>query len=540
MSKQLIQASLNLDLAKSYNPAQDAVEQIGKALDSYVKYEEEQSEKAYQIAENLQEGMVGFDLMNDQAQDYYEKELSNIATELASARARKDSKEVRRLLAKGKSLVDDQNRIGEIIYAHSQDKLSDNYVTGANTHVLDLLVNKDYRVKENKDGERIVVFGMGDNKKFDDNFLGGKEGVLLSDLDKFAIPKDTNIASDYLKTLSAVAKQSQAGKKYEGSPGQNSINVVINKIVKDVDGLQNALFTENFQLKDGKRIADLYYEEKGSQLPMNEFVSKFMTPGRKDYNAEELTDFVRKKLQDGAVNYNNFYFEEDESDKEKTATGLFYDESNNKQLIPAGREMSNGYQQKFPPTYINQQLQNLQDGKDVILGGKLFRWVDPEKTGESAWHFADGNTGNFVKVGDGTAQAMIRNEFRISGGKRINDTSKIVTEAPVIVDNQGNPVTQTSVDDSYIQVIKQNLENNNTRGIKNTVQEIFDKKGIDIKVKNLGSVAFKFTYKDGNKEKEVKYSSNPRNSNYLTIEKLIDEINRALQTTVPGSIPGEE
>ena len=316
MSKQLIQASLNLDLAKSYDPAQEAVAQIGKAVDSYVKYEEQQSEKAYQIAENLQEGMVGFDLMNDQAQDYYEKELSNIATDLASARAKKDSKEVRRLLAKGKSLVDDQNKIGEIIYAHSQDKLSDNYVTGANTHELDLLINKEYRIKENKDGERIVVFSKSANQKLD---LGGKEGILLSELDKFAIPKDTNIAADYLKTLSAVARQAQAGKTYQGSPGQNSVNVVINKVLKDVDGLQNALFTEDFQLKDGKRIADLYYEEKGSQLPMNEFISKFMTPGREDYNTEELTSFVREKLQAGAVNYNDFYFKEDESKAEKGA-----------------------------------------------------------------------------------------------------------------------------------------------------------------------------------------------------------------------------
>jgi len=539
MSKQLIQASLNLDLAKSYDPAQEAVAQIGKAVDSYVKYEEQQSEKAYQIAENLQEGMVGFDLMNDQAQDYYEDQLQNIATDLASARAKKDSKEVRRLLAKGKSLVDDQNRIGEIIYAHSQDKLSDNYVTGANTHMLDLLVNKDYRIKENKDGERIVVFGMGDNEKFDDNFLGGKEGILLSDLDKFAIPKDANIAGDYLKTLSAVARQAQAGKTYQGSPGQNSVNVVINKVLKDVDGLQNALFTEDFQLKDGKRIADLYYEEKGSQLPMNEFVSKFMTPGRKDakgkslYNTEELTSFVREKLQDGAVNYNKFYFKEDESEAEKGATGLFYDETNNKQLIPAGRPMNNGYQQKFPPSYINEQLQKLQDGKDVILGGKLFRWVDPENTGESAWHYAGPE--RFEKVGDGTAQAMIRNEFRISGGKRINDTSKIVTEAPTIVDPKtGIPTSQISVEDSYIQSINKNLENNNTRGIKNTVQQIFDDKGIEIKVKNLGSVAFRFTYNDGKKEKEIKYSSNPNNKNYLTVDQLINEINRALQVTIPG------
>ena len=535
MSKQLIQASLNLDLAKSYDPAQEAVAQIGKAVDSYVKYEEQQSEKAYQIAENLQEGMVGFDLMNDQAQDYYEDQLQNIATDLASARAKKDSKEVRRLLAKGKSLVDDQNRIGEIIYAHSQDKLSDNYVTGANTHVLDLLVNKDYRIKENKDGERIVVFGMGDNEKFDDNFLGGKEGILLSDLDKFAIPKDANIAGDYLKTLSAVARQAQAGKTYQGSPGQNSVNVVINKILKDVDGLQNALFTEDFQLKDGKRIADLYYEEKGSQLPMNEFVSKFMTPGRKNYNTEELTSFVREKLQDGAVNYNKFYFKEDESEAEKGATGLFYDETHNNQTIPAGRPMSNGYQQKFPPSYINQQLQNLQDGKDVILGGKLFRWVDPEYRGESAWHFADSSTGKFVKIGDGTAQTMIRNEFRISGGKRINDTSKIVTEAPTIVDPKtGIPTSQISVEDSYVQTIKQNFENNNTKGIKNTVQQIFDDKGIKIKVKNLGSVAFRFTYNDGKKEKEIKYSSKPNNRNYLTVDQLINEINRVLQVTIPG------
>jgi len=183
MSKQLIQASLNLDLAKSYNPAQDAVEQIGKAVDSYVKYEEQQSEKAYKIAEGLQEGMVAFELMNEQAQTYYEDQLQVTAKDLASARARKDSKEVRRLLAKGKSLVEDQNKIGQIIYAHSQDKLSDTYVAGANTHVLDLLINKKYQIIE-KDGERFIKFETTETGDF--NTI---DGVSINDLDKYAIIK---------------------------------------------------------------------------------------------------------------------------------------------------------------------------------------------------------------------------------------------------------------------------------------------------------------------------------------------------------------
>jgi len=309
MSKQLIQASLNLDLAKSYNPAQDAVEQIGKAVDSYVKYEEQQSEKAYKIAEGLQEGMVGFDLMNDQAQTYYEDQLQVVATELASARAKKDSKEVRRLLAKGKSLVEDQNKIGQIIYAHSQDKLSDTYVAGANTHVLDLLVNKKYEIIE-KDEERFIKFETTETGDF-------KDGVSINDLDKYAIIKDPNIANNYLNNLNTIAKQAGAGKSYLNSPGQNSVNVTINDMLKDVDGLQNALFTRGFQLKDGNRIADLYYIKSGSKLPMNEFVNKFMTPGRDDYDSKKLTEFVKQKLQDGALNHNNYYFEEKENKSTK-------------------------------------------------------------------------------------------------------------------------------------------------------------------------------------------------------------------------------
>jgi len=312
MSKQLIQASLNLDLAKSYNPAQDAVEEIGKAVDSYTKYQKQQSEKAYQIAENLQEGMVGFDLMNDQAQGFYEDELNNVATELASARARKDAKEVRRLLAKGKSLVDDQNKIGQIIYAHSEDKLSDNYVAGANTHVLDLLLNKNYTVKENDQGQRVVVFDTTQQGEFNTS-----DGVLLSDLDKYAIPKDPNIASNYLKGLNAIAKQAQAGKSYENSPAQNLTNVAINNMLKDNDGLQNVLFTRDFQLKDGDRIADLYYkdvtEKENLDLTMDEFIKQYMMPGTDKYNAQKLTEFAKQKLKDGALNYNKFYFQENNS-----------------------------------------------------------------------------------------------------------------------------------------------------------------------------------------------------------------------------------
>ena len=311
MSKQLIQASLNLDLAKSFNPAQEVVGQVGKAVDSYIKYQDQQSEKAYKIAEGLQEGMVAFELMNEQAQTYYEDQLQVTAKDLASARARKDSKEVRRLLAKGKSLVEDQNKIGQIIYAHSQDKLSDTYVAGANTHVLDLLVNKKYQIIE-KDEERFIKFETTETGDF--NTI---DGVSINDLDKYAIIKDPNIANNYLNNLNTIAKQAGAGKSYVNSPGQNSVNVTINDMLKDVDGLQNALFTRNFQLKDGNRIADLYYIKSESKLPMNEFVNKFMTPGRNDYDSEKLTEFVKQKLQDGALNHNNYYFEEKENKSTK-------------------------------------------------------------------------------------------------------------------------------------------------------------------------------------------------------------------------------
>tara|TARA_R110002049_G_scaffold296250_1_gene484208 strand:- start:2460 stop:3749 length:1290 start_codon:yes stop_codon:yes gene_type:complete len=347
MSKQLIQASLNLDLAKSYNPAQEAVEQIGKAVDSYVKYEEQQSEKAYKIAEGLQEGMVGFDLMNDQAQTYYEDQLQVVATELASARAKKDSKEVRRLLAKGKSLVEDQSKIGQIIYAHSQDKLSDTYVAGANTHVLDLLVNKKYQIIE-KDGERFIKFETTETGDF--NTI---DGVSINDLDKYAIIKDPNIANNYLNNLNTIAKQAGAGKSYVNSPGQNSVNVTINDMLKDVDGLQNALFTRNFQLKDGNRIADLYYIKSKSKLPMNEFVNKFMTPGRDEYDSEDLTKFVKQKLQDGALNHNNYYFEEDKNIDE------FGDEKITGYSYVANVTASSGRQLQLDPDARNSAKKNI-------------------------------------------------------------------------------------------------------------------------------------------------------------------------------------
>ena len=347
MSKQLIQASLNLDLAKSYNPAQDAVEQIGKAVDSYVKYEEQQSEKAYKISEGLQEGMVGFDLMSDQAQGYYEDKLQVVARDLASARARKDSKEVRRLLAEGKSLVEDQNKIGQIIYAHSQDKLSDTYVAGANTHVLDLLVNKKYQIIE-KDEERFIKFETTETGDF--NTI---DGVSINDLDKYAIIKDPNIANNYLNNLNTIAKQAGAGKSYVNSPGQNSVNVTINDMLKDVDGLQNALFTRNFQLKDGNRIADLYYIKSESKLPMNEFVNKFMTPGRNDYDSEKLTEFVKQKLQDGALNHNNYYFEEDKNIDE------FGDEKITGYSYVANVTASSGRQLQLDPDARNSAKKNI-------------------------------------------------------------------------------------------------------------------------------------------------------------------------------------
>jgi len=78
MSKQLIEASLNLDLAKGYNPAQDAVEEIGKAVDSYTKYQEQQSEKAYQIAENLQEAkeLIIKEFKTNYLKDHFNMSLS--------------------------------------------------------------------------------------------------------------------------------------------------------------------------------------------------------------------------------------------------------------------------------------------------------------------------------------------------------------------------------------------------------------------------------------------------------------------------------
>jgi len=256
-----------------------------------------------------------------------------------------------------------------------------------------------------------------------------------------------------------------------------------------------------------KGIASQYLAEKGGQIAFN------------------LGKNLRKK---------------DKKDSD-SVTGLFYDETNNKQTIPAGRPMSNGYQQKFPPSYINQQLQNLQDGKDVILGGKLFRWVDPENTGESAWYEATGDSTNpFRQVGDGSAQAVIRNEFRISGGKRINDTSKIVTEPPVVVDKEGNVATQTSIENTYITQIEKATT---ARSIRNIVRNIFKAKQISsVDVKMLGSVKFGFSYKPTPESKELKeviFSMNKNSPFYMTTEKLVDEINRALQST-PPDIPGED
>jgi len=55
----------------------------------------------------------------------------------------------------------------------------------------------------------------------------------------------------------------------------------------------------------------------------------------------------------------------------------------------------------------------------------------------------------------------------------------------------------------------------------------------------LGSVKFRFSYKPTptSKPKEVIFSLKGKNA--MTTEQLIDEINRALQSTVSGSIPGE-
>ena len=365
MANSLIAASKNLDKADfEFNPGQEIAKQVGLGFDAFEKKQASDKAEAHDVLENLNKDLVGFDYMNEQAQEYYEKSLGDISPQLAEAKRTKNAKEVRRLETLASNLIKDQNLIGELLKAHAEDTLSENYSEGANTHLLDMLATGKYRIKE-IDGERRIVFGKSNQMQDEDyenslggdfitydeftrdftrsnndknqiitkqdiidndlredllgknryehtrreSYMGGKNGIPLNKLADYAIVNDPNVTAPYMEVLKDIKKDAANGLDFENSPNKNKLEAILNKIVPNVkyvdeenahvsrpedDQIVNLLYSRDFNLKNGKNLAELWVEEH-KDIIAKEFKNKLDTGDIQDMRF--LTYFAGKNLE---------------------------------------------------------------------------------------------------------------------------------------------------------------------------------------------------------------------------------------------------
>lgn len=370
MANGLIAASKNLDKADfGFNPGQEIVKQIGSVMGAFEKKQASDKAEAYDVLENLNSELVGFEYMNEHAQSFYETALDDISPKLAKAKRTKDAKEVRRLEGLANGLIADQNLIGELLKSHAEDTLNDNYSEGANTHMLDMLTTGKYRIKE-IDGERRVVFGKSANNEtsvFSDkeaSYLGGKNGIPLSKLADYAIVNDPNVTVPYTDVLKDIQKDAKNGVAFDNSPNKNRLDAVLNKMIPTATGargirdndnytggkamigneggpeddqLVNLLYTRDFNLANGKNLAEMWVDEHfdkvGSGYKTKENMLKNLKPGDPSglFNMVVTGDkgdfkaWVKEKLTTGASNYHKHYFKKKGSDNNITqaAASLF-------------------------------------------------------------------------------------------------------------------------------------------------------------------------------------------------------------------------
>ena len=419
MANSLIAASKNLDKADfEFNPGQEIAKQIGLGFDAFEKKQASDKAEAFDVLENLNKDLVGFQYMNDQAQGFYEKALGDISPQLAEAKRTKNAKEVRRLETLASNLINDQNLIGELLKSHAEDTLSENYSEGANTHLLDMLATGKYRIKE-IDGERRVVFGKSANSEtsyFTDkeaSYLGGKNGIPLNKLGDYAIVNDPNVTAPYIDVLKDIQKDAKNGLAFENSPNKNRLDAVLNKMIPKATGprgireddafigglamkgneggpeddqLVNLLYTRDFNLANGKNLAEMWVDDHfgkvGSNYKSKNHMLQSLRPGDPSgmFNMVVTNDtgdfkaWVKEKLTTGASNYHAYNF--------KKQGGGGSDKRSFAGYLPGMRD----YQQDWQ---VRQYVSDLENGNKIVFKDNDGNQVQAIPTGDGNYKYKE-------------------------------------------------------------------------------------------------------------------------------------------------------
>jgi|TARA_R110002153_G_scaffold55230_3_gene153385 hypothetical protein len=527
MANSLIAASQNLDKADfGFNPGEEIAKQIGLGLDAFEKKQDSDKAEAHDVLENLNKDLVGFDYMNEQAQEFYENSLGDISPQLAKAKRTKNAKEVRRLEALASNLINDQNLIGELLKNHAEDTLSENYSEGANTHLLDMLTTGKYRIKE-IDGERRIVFGKssqmfdkeydnflggdfiaydrftGDlaNSNYDKNqiitkqdiidhdlsedflgknrytadgmtddsdgdshirrqsYMGGKNGIPLNKLADYAIVNDPTVTVPYTNVLIDIKKDAANGLKFDGSPNKNKLEAILNKMVPNVkyvdeenahasrpedDQIANLLYSRDFNLTNGKNLAELWVEEhkdivaKEFKNNWDEFGSRGMRyatyfaggdleasdlkPGTAIYDMAVTNRFefsgegyfkkwLKEKLTTGASNYHKYNLKEQGGG----GGGGAFDGVDLKRQLNINNTFSSD-------TVVREYMSKLKNGETILFSNKSGTTTEYNNNGDGTYTLKGGS-------GNKLSKNRIAEIMGLPGGSQYDYGNVVVGEA---------------------------------------------------------------------------------------------------------------
>ena len=287
----IINASARLDKANQYDPFSEGLKQIEKGFNAMETFEKQQNEKAMSSAENFVDDAIGYDLFPPAAQEIIYGKLKTNGEDLAAADAAGDKKRVRELKLKGVDLIAITNTLGSILKDHSEDLLGTggegNYSNGSNTSMMDMLINGEYTIRDDEENGMVI--------DFNGNGYTGKSGVKMDELDEHVFLKMKDGAVAYNDAIKSIRNSSSKGFPMETDAFKKTIKQTLNTDHK----LITSIWDDNFTLKDGKTLKDLWQEENPS-LDANEYLR---TSGAewKNYK-EELRTWASSKLFTGGQN----------------------------------------------------------------------------------------------------------------------------------------------------------------------------------------------------------------------------------------------
>jgi hypothetical protein len=343
MNTNLVKLDKELALSQQDNTVTEITKQVGNVMGALQKFEEETEAKAIKNAENLEVDAIGVDLLPEAGKEFMYTEFNRIGEELAEAENRKDRKAVRELKLEGANLIKAQNTIGQMLKDHAEDLLGvdgeGSYSGGSDKTMMNMLINKEYTIR--KDGKDMVIDFTGPN---------GKKGIKLEDLDEHIYLKKNDLAVNYDKGIMDIRQAARKGEPFE----KDAFAVIVKQTLNTTQKLVASMWDNNFTLKDGKTLKDLWQEENPN-LDANQYLRT--SGGNWDENA--VREFANEKLMQGGINDAKNYAKKEKTDGD--GKGSF--------AVPGNQFGDAGYISYRSDSYIRRQAANIDRGKQIINFG---------------------------------------------------------------------------------------------------------------------------------------------------------------------------